>query len=110
MAKEGIYSPQDFQKLSEQVMFPMERPAVLNSFERGISGRDDLPDDLNLANMFDDAIIKKLWEKSWKSMWSLFSNFGIFSAGFVGIYFTFRFIKTFCDTFLHLYALKKQYG
>lgn len=59
LANEGIYSQEDLKRISEQIMFPIERPAMLSAFARGISGRGDLPDDLTLVHLLDERTLKR---------------------------------------------------
>lgn len=54
LANEGIYSKEDLDRMSEQIMFPMGRPAVSNAFAGGIAGKKSLPEELTIAHLFDD--------------------------------------------------------
>ncbi|KMQ82786.1 hypothetical protein RF55_21878 [Lasius niger] len=39
LATSGIYTENDLEELRDHIMFPAERPAVLNNIARGVMGR-----------------------------------------------------------------------
>lgn len=110
LATSGIYSQNDLDELKDHIMFPAERPAVLNTVARGIMGHSTILHGGSLANLIDEASIEKIAISTWQKFWSKFLIFGNISAGFLGIYLLVRGIKLVLDTVVHGYALHTVYG
>ena len=86
-------------------MFPTEKPNVLNSPAREILGHSNMNDKVSLMNLLDEKTLNKIAESAWGKFWTLFTNFGIASAVFIGIIIIIRGIKLIADTIIHGYAL-----
>lgn len=110
LATSGIYTQKDLDELRNHIMFPAERPAILNSVARGIVGEPTIAQGGPLSNLLDDETIHKIIESTWEKTWGYFSVFGNISAGFIGIIIMFRGIKLIFDTIIHGYALHTVYG
>jgi len=54
LATSGIYSQEDLEELKNHIMFPAERPAVLNTVARGIMGQSKLLYRESIFNFIDD--------------------------------------------------------
>ncbi|KYQ50688.1 hypothetical protein ALC60_10231 [Trachymyrmex zeteki] len=68
----GIYSQNDLDELNDHIMFPAERPAVLNTVARGIMGHSTILHGGSLANLIDEASIEKIAIFIWQKFWSKF--------------------------------------
>ncbi|XP_070512818.1 uncharacterized protein [Cardiocondyla obscurior] len=110
LATSGIYTQTDLDDLKNHIMFPAERPAILNTLARGIMGEPTLIQGGSISNLIDKASIERIAISTWQKFWSKFLIFGNISAGLMGIYLTCRAIKLLIDTLVHGYALHTVYG
>ncbi|XP_077272765.1 uncharacterized protein LOC143903177 [Temnothorax americanus] len=110
LATSGIYTPKDLEDLKDHIMFPAERPAVLNTVARGVMGQSTSLHGGSIANLIDEASIEKYALSAWQKFWSKFLIFGNISAGMIGIYLFTRIFKLILDTLVHGYALHTVYG
>jgi len=110
LATSGIYSQSDLEELKDHIMFPAERPAILNTIARGILGQPTVFNGGSLSNLIDEASIERIAISAWTKFWNKFLIFGNISAGLIGIYLIGRLIKLLLDTFVHGYALHTVYG
>ncbi|EZA54519.1 hypothetical protein X777_05741 [Ooceraea biroi] len=110
LATSGIYTQQDLETLRDHIMFPAERPAVLNTVARGVMGRPTTLHEGSIANLLDETSIEKIAMSTWEKFWNKFLIFGNLSAGCIAIYLIIRVTKLVLDTFVHGYALHTVYG
>ncbi|XP_039315382.1 uncharacterized protein LOC120359965 [Solenopsis invicta] len=110
LAVSGIYSEKDIERLREHIMFPAEKPAVLNSIARGLTGHSFDPNAVSLYNMLDENALNKIAESAASKVWKGFVSFGSATAGLFGIFLIVRLIKIIIDTTIHGYALHTVYG
>ncbi|KMQ84581.1 hypothetical protein RF55_17519 [Lasius niger] len=110
LATSGIYTESDLKELRDHIMFPAERPAVLNSLARGIMGRPISLQRGSISNLLDVSIIDKIAVSTWEKIWSKFLIFGNISVGLMKIYFSIKIMKLILDTIVHGYALHTIYG
>ncbi|XP_039315264.1 uncharacterized protein LOC120359894 [Solenopsis invicta] len=110
LAVSGIYSEKDIERLREHIMFPAEKPAVLNSIARGLTGHSFDPNTVSLYNMLDEDALNKIAESAASRVWRGFISFGSATAGLFGIFLIIRLIKIIIDTTIHGYALHTAYG
>ncbi|XP_070518973.1 uncharacterized protein [Cardiocondyla obscurior] len=110
LAASGIYSEKDLEHLRDHIMFPAERPALLNTVARGVMGEPTTIHGGLISNLMDEASIEKVATSAWNKMWSKFLVFGNISAGMLGIFLCIRGVKLILDTLVHGYALHTVYG
>ncbi|XP_067209354.1 uncharacterized protein [Linepithema humile] len=111
LATSGIYTEGDLSDLRDHIMFPAERPAMLNTLARGMMGHSTIMHDGgSFANFLDEASVEKIAMSAWQKFWDRFLIFGNISAGFLGIYLAVRAVKLILDTIVHGYALHTVYG
>jgi len=110
LATSGIYTQTDLDDLKNHIMFPAERPALLNTVARSIMGEATVMYGGSFANLLDKSSIEKIALSTWQKFWSKFLIFGNISAGLMGIYLSCRAIKLLIDTLVHGYALHTVYG
>ena len=101
LATSGIYTQADLDKLRHHIMFPAGKPNVLNSLARGILGHSNMNDRISLISILDLETLNNIAESPWGRFWTLFTNFGTASAGFIGIIIIIRGIKIIADTIIH---------
>lgn len=54
LATSGIYSEADIEELRDHIVFPAERPALLNTIARGISGQQIPDGSISMYNPLDE--------------------------------------------------------
>ncbi|XP_039303011.1 uncharacterized protein LOC120357192 [Solenopsis invicta] len=69
LAVSGIHSEKDIERLREHIMFPAEKPAVLNSIARGLTGHSFDPNIVSLYNMLDEDALNKIAESAAFRVW-----------------------------------------
>ncbi|KYN22230.1 hypothetical protein ALC57_05377 [Trachymyrmex cornetzi] len=110
LATSGIYNPEDLERLRSHIMFPVERPSMLNTIARGAMGNEIPAGSISMINLLDEASINKIAESAGKRVWRGFVTFGSASAGVLAIFIIIRVIKLIIDTAIHGYALHSIYG
>ena len=110
LAKAGIYSANDLQRLTDYIMQPSEQAAIVNVFARLSTGRDTDTRGMYMANFLDTNALNEIAKSTWNKMWGWFSNIGVTSAGILGVYFIIRFIKLCVDIAIHMFTLHSVYG
>jgi len=110
LAISGIYSEEDIEKLRNHIMFPAEKPALLNEVARRITGYPISANGVSVYNLLDEASLNKIVESTTSRIWKGFVNFGSATAGVMGIFIIIRVIKLVIDTAIHGYALHTVYG
>lgn len=109
LAVSGIYSEQEIEKLRDHIMFAAEKPALLHSVARGMSGHPT-SDGASFYNLFDQDTLDRIAKDTASKVWEGFITFGSASAGIFGIFIIIRLIKVIIDTTIHGYALHSVYG
>ena len=65
LATNGIYFQSDLHKLRDHIMFPAEKPMILNSLAREITGHPTINQGISLTNLFNEDVIDKIAESAW---------------------------------------------
>ncbi|XP_050457854.1 uncharacterized protein LOC126854812 [Cataglyphis hispanica] len=89
-------------------MFPAEKPALLNTIARGLTGHSIDTDVVFMYNLLDETSLNKIAENAASRVW--FVTFDSATAGIFGILVVIRIIKIVVDTAIHGYALHTAYG
>lgn len=110
LGQSGIYSMEEVEKLRDRIMFPAEKPALLNNIARGSAGYEVAPGIFSLRGLLDEATVEHIAESAAKRFWNGFEIFGTASAGIIGIVVVFTIIKAVLDTLIHGYTLHTIYG
>lgn len=110
LATSGIYSTEDLDRLRAHIMFPVEKPSVLNTMAQGAMGRKILPGSISMLNLLDEEALNKIAESAGERIWKGFISFGSASAGILAIFLIIRVAKLIIDTVIHGYALHTIYG
>jgi len=111
LAISGIYSEKDIEKLRDHIMFPAEKPALLNTGKRNIrTYHSHQNGTVSMYNLLDEASLQKIAESTASRIWKGFVTFGSATAGVFGIFIVIRVIKLVIDTAIHGYALHTAYG
>lgn len=110
LAVSGIYSETDIEKLREHIMFPAEKPAVLNAIARGLTGHSMNNNAVSIYKLLDEDSLNKIVENTASRMWRGFMSFGSATAGVVGVLMLIRLVKFIIDITIHGYALHTVYG
>ncbi|KAL6419585.1 hypothetical protein ACFW04_011315 [Cataglyphis niger] len=63
LATSGIYSTEDLDRLRNHIMFPVEKPAMLNTIAQGAMGHAIPHGSVSLYNLMDEKSLEKIAEK-----------------------------------------------
>lgn len=110
LASSGIYSDDDLERLKSHIMFPVEKPSMLNTIARGAMGENIPEGSISMYNLLDEASLNKIAESAGAKLWKGFITFGSASAGVLAIILLARLAKLIIDTIIHGYALHTVYG
>lgn len=110
LATSGIYSQRDLEKLRNRIMFPAERPALLNAIALGAAGRVIPAGSVDIMGLFDEEALDKLAVSTGQKIWRGLVDFGSVTAGILSIMLLLRLLKFVFDTVFHGYALYTIYG
>ena len=110
LANSGIYSESDLEKLREHINFPLEKPALLNSLARGMTGKSTVNQGGTLLNLFNQEEIEQLAESAWLRLWQKFIRFGTVSAGIIAVLMILQLLKMFIDAMIRCYTLHSIFG
>lgn len=110
LATSGIYSAKDLEKLRDYIMFPAERPALLDTIARGAGGHPIHTGAISMHHLLDEDSINKIVDNTASRLWKGFVTFGSATAGVFGIFVIIRIVKLIIDTAIHGYALYTIYG
>lgn len=91
-------------------MFPVEKPAMLNTIAHGAMGGRVPAGAISLSNLLDEPTLDRIAEGAGRKLWQSFISFGSASAGVLAIFVIIRTIKLVIDTTIHGYALHSIYG
>ena len=106
------YTPakRDLDRLKNHIMFPVEKPAILNVIARGAMGQTIPAGTVSITSLLDEASLDKIAQNTSKRIWHGFLDFGSASAGILAIIIIVRLAKLVIDTIIHGYALHSIYG
>ncbi|XP_066589317.1 uncharacterized protein [Prorops nasuta] len=110
LASGGIYSDKDIKQLKEVIMFPLEKPTVLNTIAREATGHYSQNHGLQLNTLLDKEALQSTIKETWNKIFNDFEKIGNLSAIVMGIWMVGKIIKFIIDTLIHGYALHAVYG
>lgn len=110
LATSGIYNNDDINRLRSHIMFPVEKPSMLNTLARGALGGSIQPGTVSLSNLLDEDSLNRIVESTGTRLWAGFITFGSASAGVLAVFIIIRVVKLVIDTIIHGYALHSVYG
>ncbi|KAL7296790.1 hypothetical protein TKK_0010193 [Trichogramma kaykai] len=84
LATGGVYSEKDQKKYRDLIVFPLERPSVLDQVAMTVSCRQSSKDGITIAGFLDEAMLEKIANNTWSRIYSSFLSFGTVSAGIIG--------------------------
>jgi len=110
LATSGIYTSEDLDRLRMHIMFPVEKPSMLNTLARGAMGGHIPAGSISMVNLLDEESLNRIAESAGERLWKGFITFGSASAGVLAIFIIIRVTKLIIDTIIHGYALHSVYG
>lgn len=110
LATSGIYTSNDLDRLKEHIMFPVERPTVVDNIVRAATGQRVPLNGISLNNLLDEASIETIASSAMDRLWGGFLKFGTATAGIIGVFLIIKAIKAIIDILIHGYALHTIYG
>lgn len=109
LATGGIYSEEDMKNYMRQIMFPMDRRAILDNTASTISEVEEgekQDSQKNIYSVFEFNYWKTLARKYWRK----FEKFGNISAGIIMLFIIFYFSKETINIFIRGFTLHKAFG
>lgn len=110
LATSGIYSEKDLERLRNHIMFPIEKPSMLDTLAQGAMGKPIPPGSVSIYNLMDEDSLKKIAEDTVSKLWQGFITFGSASAGVLAIMLLIRLAKLIVGSIIRGYALHSIYG
>lgn len=110
LGSSGIYTEEELQELREHIMFPAEKPALLDTISRGARGETIGTGTINMYNLLDEKTLTRIAESTAKKLFSGFTTFGSIVGGIWGIWAVWALFKFLIDTCIHGYTLHTAYG
>lgn len=110
LATSGIYTPEDLDRLKNHIMFPVEKPSMLNTLAQGAMGHPVPAGSISLYHMMDEKTLEKIAESAGARLWKGFITFGSASAGLLAIILLIRVAKLVVDSVIRGYAHHSIYG
>jgi len=69
LAASGIYSSEDLDRLRTHIMFPVERPSMVNNIVREAMGESVPSGSISMLNLLDEDSLNKIAETAGESVW-----------------------------------------
>lgn len=110
LATSGIYSTEDLDRLRNHIMFPVEKPSMLDTLAQGAMGHSIPQNRISMFNLMDTDSLERIAESASAKLWQGFVTFGSASAGVLAIIMIIRLIKLMVDSLIRGYALHTVYG
>lgn len=110
LATSGIYSQQEIDQLKNEVMFPADRPAILNILARKMNGMNTNMNSISLGSIMDPAYVERVVHHTWDKFWKNYTKYGTYSAGIIMTLLIYKFVKIFLSTVCNMFALHSVYG
>ncbi|KAL6418204.1 hypothetical protein ACFW04_012275 [Cataglyphis niger] len=110
LATSGIYSTEDLDRLRNHIMFPVEKPAMLNTIAQGAMGHAIPHGSVSLYNLMDEKSLEKIAENGGTRLWHGFITFGSANAGVLAIILLVRLAKLVIDSIIRGHAFHSVYG
>jgi len=110
LATSGIYTNEDLDRLRMHIMFPVEKPSMLNTLARGAMGGRIPAGSISIVNLLDEESLNRIAESAGERLWKGFVTFGSASAGVLAIFIIIWVAKLIIDTIIHGYALHSVDG
>lgn len=83
LAVSGIYTEKNLEKLRDHIMFPAEKPALLNTMARAVMGYSVKNDTVSMFNLLDKNTLQKIADNTASRLWSGFISVDLFIIGVV---------------------------
>lgn len=108
LATSGVYTTKDLDRLRRSIIFPVDRPAVLNNIARGITGEQIKQ--YGLLNILSMEEIRKFARQACTTIWEDITSFGTVSAGIIGVLMICHIIGKMTDGLCNGYMLYEVFG
>ena len=91
------------------IMFPVEKPALLNNLGREMHGQPLHIKDAAILKLLNKAV-EHITNSAWQRMWQKFMTFGIVSAGIIAIIMILQFLKLIVNILIRGNTLHSVFG
>ena len=109
LATSGLYSKEDLNSLHKQMMFPIEKQALINTIARQMTGQVDLQAE-NISQMFSEQTLWNILCKQCDIVWKKLLQLGSVSSVIITILIIFLALTVILNTILRVLMLHKIYG
>lgn len=106
----GIYTKEELAKFQEHIIFPSNKPAILEDITRKIQGGNTYESQADYKNLLNIKDIEEMAESKFNELWKNFMQFGSASAGILMIILIFQAIAAIINISIHGYTLYNIYG
>ena len=109
LATSGVYSREDSKKLHENLIFPIEKSALLNTIARQMTNEEDFQGDA-IKGLLTDNKIWHIITKGWNIIWAVLTSWGSVSSGIIMLVIIGQAIKLVFDAIIRGCTLHAVYG
>ena len=109
LATSGIYTKKDLENPRDRIMFPVERPSLLNEVAREMHGQVTSHEGALMKLLTEDTM-EKIVESTGAKLWEKFMTFGTASAGIIAIFLIIQIIKMVIEIIINGFLLHRIYG
>nr|XP_018917808.1 PREDICTED: uncharacterized protein LOC109044507 [Bemisia tabaci] len=105
----GIFTREDLETFQRRISFPLESQAATSSIIRQAMGLPQ-PHQIHYENFLTQASLDTIIQKTTRKIWGIFTDFGVVTSGFLGIFCVGKFIKALFDVFFVGKMLHEIFG
>jgi hypothetical protein len=110
LARSGIYSDSELEKLRKQLLAPITRDAITSVISQVLDGSSITPTNLNFHKLIDHASLEIIASDILDKFWGWLRFIGNLTSGCVGLYVLWKFIKYLFDVDVNTKILYDVFG
>jgi hypothetical protein len=110
LAKSGIYSDQELEKLRKQLLAPITKEAITSVISQVLDGSSIAPTDLSFHKLIDQASLEVIASDILDKFWGWMRFVGNWTSGCIGVYVVWKFLKYLFDVILNTKILYDMFG
>ena len=109
LATSGVYSQQDLQSLQDQIMFPMEKAALLNTIARQMKNQEDYQSE-DIKGILTENTVWHIITRAWEVLQKKLLKWGSYSSIIIMLIIIGHIFKLIFDAVIRGYTLHNIYG
>lgn len=108
----GLYSAEDLENMRKQLMFPMDKGAVISEISSRVQTRSNFlgNSEYDFSKLINEDDIKSSVEGFFLKTTGFLFTFGSYTSIIIGFWMTYHMVKWIADLIFHLVTLYKEYG